>query len=67
MQTSPLASDLLSGIAEIAGHTGESERRTRYLCDTGQIPAFQIGNRWYARKSELDRRYSASRFDTEAE
>lgn len=66
MTETTLASDLLKGVSEIAAYLGETERRTRYLCDTGQIPAFQVGILWRARKSELDRLYSASRSETEA-
>lgn len=53
----PLKDDLLRGVAEIAEHIGESERRVYYLCECGHIPAFKIGNGWHARKSALDRRY----------
>ncbi|NMM46452.1 helix-turn-helix domain-containing protein [Rhodospirillaceae bacterium KN72] len=48
-----LSADLLKGVAEIAEFLGEDERRTSYLCRNRSIPAFQIGQRWYARRSSL--------------
>jgi len=54
----PLRDDLLNGVTEIAEHTGETRRRVYYLLEKGLIPGFQIGKRWYARKSALQRAYS---------
>ena len=48
-----LSADLLKGVAEISEFLGEDERRTSYLCRNKSIPAFQIGTRWYARRSSL--------------
>lgn len=47
----PLANDLLEGIAEIGEFYGFSPRRTYYLTEHALIPAFKIGNRWYALRS----------------
>lgn len=52
-----LKDDLLRGVAEIADHIGESDRRGYYLCERGHIPAFKVGNMWHSRKSALDRHY----------
>ena len=49
----PLAEDLLRGCARIAEFLGESERRTFYLLQTGQIPAGEVGTVWVASKSAL--------------
>jgi hypothetical protein len=49
----PLADDLLRGCVRIAEFLGESERRTFYLLQTGQIPAGKVGAVWIASKSAL--------------
>lgn len=51
-----LAPDLLKGIRQIAGFLDESERRTHYMLEQNQLPAYRIGHRWYARKSTLIKR-----------
>ncbi len=61
---SPLADDLLCGVAAIADERGEKRRRTNYLLQTGQIPAFKHGGRWYARRSSL--RAQIERLEREA-
>ena len=61
---SPLADDLLYGGAAIADERGETLRRTYYLLLTGQIPAFKLGGRWYARRSSL--RAQIERLEREA-
>ena len=53
----PLKVDLLRGVAEIAEHIGESERRVYYLCERDLIPAFKVGAIWHSRKSTLNRHY----------
>ncbi len=50
---SELADDLLSQAEQIGEFIGEDERRTYRLLETGQIPGFKMGGRWYARKSTL--------------
>ena len=54
--TTDLADDLLKGVREIAGFLDESERRTHYMLEQNQLPAYRIGHRWYARKSTLIKR-----------
>lgn len=49
-----LKDDLLSGMKAIAEHVGEPETVTYFMCRKGDIPAFQRGRKWYARKSEID-------------
>ncbi|GAB4240838.1 MAG: hypothetical protein Kow0032_28690 [Methyloligellaceae bacterium] len=56
-----LADDLLKGVPEIARYTGDSERRVYHLAERGLIPAFKIGAKWHARKSQLDRFYGGDR------
>ena len=53
----PLRDDLLRGVAEIAEHIGDSERRVYYLCEHDLIPAFKVGAIWHSRKSVLNRHY----------
>jgi hypothetical protein len=50
---SSLAADLLEGVTAIAAFTGIPEPRVFYLCERGHLPAFKIGIRWCALKSEL--------------
>ncbi|MEQ8226782.1 MAG: helix-turn-helix domain-containing protein [Rhodospirillales bacterium] len=57
---SGLNDDLLRGAEAIGGYLGESRRRVHYMCQQGHIPAFQVGKRWYAKKSDLDKRFSAA-------
>jgi hypothetical protein len=46
-----LAEDLR--VVAIAAFTGIDEPRAYYLCERGHLPAFKIGIRWCALKSEL--------------
>ncbi len=48
---SELSEDLMEGVAAISEFHGTSTRRGFYLVQRGMIPAFKIGNVWYARKS----------------
>ena len=50
---SPLGQDLLSGVKGIADFFGEPVRRTRYMIEKGDLPAFKLRGRWYSRKSKL--------------
>ena len=50
---SQLRDDLLSQAGPIGEFIGEGERRTYRLLETGEIPGFKMGGRWYARKSTL--------------
>lgn len=58
--TDALAKDLLCGADAIAEFTGFTHRRVLYLCETKQLCVFKLGNRWCARKSELDRALSSA-------
>jgi hypothetical protein len=58
MQSEDLANDLLRGISGISQFIGEPVRRTYYLAESRQIPAFKIGKIWMARKSRLRRHYA---------
>jgi hypothetical protein len=57
MDNESLADDILRGIPKIARFLGETERRTYYIAETGQIPVFKQGKLWLARKSTLRRHY----------
>jgi hypothetical protein len=57
MDDENFADDILRGIPRIARFLGETERRTYYIAETGQIPAFKQGKLWLARKSTLRRHY----------
>ena len=48
-----LSDDLLSGAEAIAEFYGWKLRRTYYLLEQGQIPAFKVGKIWCARRSTL--------------
>jgi hypothetical protein len=48
-----LAADMLDGVPAISKFTGIPESRVYYLCDRELLPAFKIGTRWCALKSEL--------------
>lgn len=48
-----LADDLLSGANAIATYVGESKRRIYYMLERGELPAFKMAGRWYARKSKI--------------
>jgi Helix-turn-helix domain len=56
---STLASDLLRGARAIAEYTGLADHQVEYLIKKKEIPAFKKGNIWFARKSEIDRNFSA--------
>ena len=48
-----IGDDLIRGAAAIAQELGEPLRRVYHLLETGQIPAFRLGGRWYVRRSSL--------------
>jgi hypothetical protein len=57
-ENSPLQSesdfdDLLEGAQAIADYIGKSYRRTVYLLQTKQLPAWKIGTAWYSTKSKI--------------
>ena len=45
--------DQIRGVAAIAEFIGEPKRRTQHMVETGAIPCWKIGGRWYSRKSTL--------------
>jgi hypothetical protein len=47
------AADLLQGGEAIAAFTGLQRSQVFYLCNSGALPAFKIGMKWCALKSEL--------------
>jgi hypothetical protein len=56
MTTQPsLADDLLNGSAEIAEYVGWPRRRVEHLISRGLLPVRKIGQRLYARKTQLDK------------
>lgn len=56
--------EILCGVAAIADYLGDPPRRVYHLLLTGQIPAFKLGGRWYARRSSL--RAQIERLEREA-
>jgi hypothetical protein len=59
-KSSPLASDLLTGVEEIAEFIGWSPRKTHWNIAAGRLPVRRVGQQIVARKSELARFFSAS-------
>lgn len=54
-----LADDLLRGSKAIAEYIGLADHQVEYLLKKKEIPAFQKGKVWFARKSELDKSFSS--------
>ena len=48
-----LKDDKLKGAKAIGEFIGEDERRTFYMLEQRQLPAFKLAGRWNARKSTL--------------
>jgi hypothetical protein len=61
MNDETLAGDILRGVPAIAEFTGEGQRQTYALLETGRLPAFKLkGSKiWHARKSTLRKHYEA--------
>ena len=59
MADDKLANDILRGVPAIADYTGENQRQTYHLLETGKLPGFKMpgGQIWHARKSTLKRHY----------
>ncbi len=53
MGDTPQTADLLSGARAIGQFLGMTERRARYLAETGSMPTFKIGGLLCARRSTL--------------
>ena len=54
-----LKEDLIAGGAAIAAFIGQSERATWHLIYQGELPIIRKGRRVFARKSELERAFTA--------
>jgi hypothetical protein len=52
-ESDDLAADLLQGGEAIAAFTGMQRSQIFYLCSSGALPAFKIGSKWCALRSEL--------------
>jgi hypothetical protein len=48
-----LADDMLDSVAACAEFTGMTEAQIYYQFERGYLPAFKLGVKWFARKSEL--------------
>jgi hypothetical protein len=59
-KSSPLASDLLTGVEEIAEFIGWPSRKTQWQITAKRLPIRRVGQQIVARKSELARFFSAS-------
>jgi hypothetical protein len=53
MAATDLAGDILEGVPAISRFTGIPPTRVYCLCDHELLPAFKIGTKWCALKSEL--------------
>lgn len=56
-----LANDLLDGASEIAIYLGRPRRTVYWMIASGFLPVTRAGRRIYARKSEIDRAFSADK------
>ena len=53
-----IADDILNGIKSISRFIGETERRTFYIAEQGQLPGvFKQGSRWVGLKSKIREGY----------
>lgn len=52
--------DKLKGVKAIADFIDEDERRTFYMLERSQLPAFKIGRIWYASKRKLRALYAGA-------
>jgi hypothetical protein len=59
MSSIPLRDDLLTGASAIADYTGWPVRKVYHAASRGYLPVMRIGPILLARKSELDRAFSA--------
>jgi hypothetical protein len=55
-----LNEDLLAGGAAIAAYIGQSERATWHMIYSGELPVIRKGRKIFARKSDLERAFSAA-------
>jgi hypothetical protein len=59
-ENSALKSDLLWGVAAIAGEIGLSSRQTHYLLENGKLPARKLGDRWHSMRSALRKHFAVT-------
>ena len=59
-----IGDDLIRGAAAIAEELREPLRRTYYMLEAGDLPAFRLAGRWYVRRSALIAYFQ--RLETEA-
>ncbi|TPW27797.1 helix-turn-helix domain-containing protein [Martelella alba] len=52
--------DLVWGAADIAKVIGQSRQVTYNMLSKGELPAKKIGDRWVARRGELDRFFTGA-------
>ncbi|HEV7255757.1 MAG TPA: DNA-binding protein [Mesorhizobium sp.] len=45
--------DLVWGVNAIAQLIGRTDRQTFHMCQTGELPARKVGNRWVIERSRL--------------
>ena len=57
--TGPLGDDLVGGAEDIAAELRMSKRRTYHLLESGALPAFKLGGRWYIRPSTMKKHFAA--------
>lgn len=55
-----LADDIIPGVKPAAKHVGKTEAAMWHLVYGGHVPFKKIGRRYYFRRSELDRHFSAA-------
>ncbi|MET3601413.1 helix-turn-helix domain-containing protein [Martelella mangrovi] len=50
--------DLIWGASKIAKIIGRSPQQTFFMLQKGELPAKKVGNRWVARRSDLEHFFS---------
>lgn len=50
--------DLMYGVAAIAGHLGMTRKQVYHLHSTGHLPTFKIGGKVCARRSRLEAHFA---------
>lgn len=55
MDESQTSLDLVWGISGIARLIGRTDRQTYHMLVQGRLPARQVGERWVASRSEIER------------
>lgn len=55
-----LNEDLIAGATAAAAYCGLTPRAIYHLVESGHLPVVRMGKRYYFRRSELDRAFSAA-------